>query len=79
MEAQNLPRTVEEHPNWRRKLRLPLERIERSETVAAGIALIAAARDSAGADEPDGAGQARYSAIETAIEPGRARAEELRR
>ena len=62
VEAQNLPGTVEEHPNWRRKLRLPLEQIERSEAVAAGIALVAAARGTAGADEPDGAGRARYSA-----------------
>jgi 4-alpha-glucanotransferase len=54
-EAQNVPGTVDEHQNWRRRLRLPLERIESDPEVAAGIEALAAARERAG-------NEARYSA-----------------
>jgi 4-alpha-glucanotransferase len=43
-EPQNIPGTVDEHPNWRRKARLSLEEIESTPAIAACLKAIAAAR-----------------------------------
>ena len=41
---QNIPGTMREHPNWRRKLRLSMEDIERSGEVARVLRMVDSAR-----------------------------------
>jgi len=53
VEQVNLPGTVDEHPNWRRRLAVPLEELLRSSTLRS-VASVMEATGRASKGQPEG-------------------------